>query len=331
MSTKGAQTLRSGRGEIFTVVDPDTMRAFFRQKDKQRRNKVTTVGEAISQHVHDGDYIAVGGFGGVRIPTALLHEIVRQRKKQLGFAGHVATHDCQILAAGNCFDRCDAAYVVGLEARGLSKNARRVFESGHLKVTEWSNAALAWRFKAAAMGVPFMPTRTMLGTDTFEYSAAKEMRCPFTGKKLLAVPALYPDVALIHVHRADVHGNCQIDGIIVADDDIARASRRVIVTAEKLISSEDIRRAPNQTVIPFWCVDAVIEVPFGSYPGNMPGEYFSDEEHLKEWLTVERDPEAFAAFLEKNIYSSKDFYAYIEKNGGLAKLQALREQERFLE
>jgi glutaconate CoA-transferase subunit A len=322
------QVLNQGKGELFTPIDPDQMRAFFRQKSKRFENKVTTVREAISQRVHDGDYVAVGGFGGVRIPTALLHEIIRQRKRNLGFSGHVATHDCQLLAAGNCFDRCDAAYVVGLEARGLSKNARRVFESGNLKVAEWSNAALAWRLKAAAMGLPFLPTRVMLGTDTFEYSAAKEITCPFTGKKLLALPALYPDVALLHVHRADIYGNCQIDGIIIADDDIAKASRRVIVTTERLISTDEIRRDPNRTVIPYWLVDAVIEVPYGSYPGNMPGEYFSDEEHLREWLEVEQDPEAFAAFLERNIYSCQSFSEYIEKNGGLIKLQALREQER---
>ena len=204
MISSETMSLRTGKGELFTSIDPDLMRAFYRRKGKQLKNKITTVREAISQYLHDGDYIAVGGFGGVRIPTALLHEILRQGRKNLGFAGHVSTHDCQILAVGDCFDRCDAAYVVGLEARGLSKSSRRVFESGHLKVTEWSNAALAWRFKAAAMGVPFLPTRTMLGTDTFEYSAAKEIVCPFTGKKLLAVPAVYPDVAMIHVHRADV-------------------------------------------------------------------------------------------------------------------------------
>ncbi|HRE28327.1 MAG TPA: CoA transferase, partial [Anaerolineales bacterium] len=102
---------------------------------------------------------------------AVLHEIVRQRKHNLGFAGHTTTHDFEILAAGQCFDRCDAAYVVGLEVRGLSPNARRYMESGQVQVTEWSNATLGWRFKAAAMGVPFLPARTLLGTDTFRHSA----------------------------------------------------------------------------------------------------------------------------------------------------------------
>ncbi len=319
--------LKSGCGEIFTKLDPDEARKYFRAKDKKQVNKITTVKDAVDKYVNNGDYAAVGGFGGNRIPVSLLHEIVRQGKKDLGLSGHTATHDGQILAAGQCINRCDVAYVVGLEARGLSKNARKQFESGQIKVTEWSNAALAWRYKAAAMGVPFIPARNMMGTDTFKYSAAKEIICPFTGKKLLAVPALYPDVALIHVHRADIYGNCQIDGIVVSDDDLVKAAGRVIITTERIISNEDIRREPGKTVIPFWCVDAVIEMPFGSYPANMAGEYYSDEEHLKEWLAVEKDPEEFKKFLDKNIYSCKDFYEYLNKNGGIEKIKILRQQE----
>lgn len=322
--------LKKGIGTIFTDVDPDAMRAEFRHKNKRMVSKMTTLKEAIEKYVKDGDYLAIGGFGGVRIPTALIHELVRQGRKDMGFAGHVATHDCQILCAVDCFNRCDAAYVVGLEARGLSPNARQVFQSGRIKVTEWSNGGLSWRFKAAAMGLSFMPCRSMLGTDTFNYSAAQEIECPFTGKTYAAVPALYPDVALIHVSRADIYGNCQIDGIVVADDDIAKASKRVIITTEKLVSNDEIRREPNRTIIPYWLVDAVIEVPFGSYPGNMPGEYFSDEEHLNEWLTVEKDPEQFKAFLEKNIHSCATFTDYLEKNGGVARLQYLRQQEHLL-
>ncbi len=327
MSTKNLQT---GEGELFTSPNVEEARAFFHQKKKLMISKLTSVKEAVENYVHDGDYLAVGGFGGVRIPTALLHEVIRQQKKNLGFAGHVSTHDCQILSAGECFNRCDAAYIVGLEARGLSTNARRLFESGNIKVTEWTNAALSWRFKAAAMGLPFLPGRSMLGTDTFKYSAAKEIECPFTGQKLLALPALYPDVAFIHVHRCDIYGNCQIDGILVADDDIAKASKHVIVTTERIIEHDEIRREPGKTVIPFWCVDAVIEVPFGSYPGNMPNEYYSDEEHLAEWLRIEKNPEEFKAFIRKNILDTKDFYEYLQLNGGIQKIQKLRKLEHLL-
>lgn len=289
--------------------------------------KVTTVKEAVARLVHDGDYISVGGFGGTRIPTALLHEIVRQRKKNLGLAGHTATHDFQILVAGRCINRCDVAYVIGLEARGLSRTAREAIEKGEIEVTEWTNAALAWRYKAAAMGISFIPTRTMLGTDTVKYSAAVEMECPFTGKKYLALPALFPDVALIHVHRADVYGNCQIDGIMVSDYDLARAAKRLIVTTERLVPEEVIRREPHRTVIPYYLVDAVIEVPYGSYPGNMPYEYFSDESHLQEWLRVEKDPEELARFLERNIYGVEEFWEYVQLNGGLKRMAELRRQE----
>ncbi|HOP51030.1 MAG TPA: CoA-transferase [Ignavibacteriales bacterium] len=324
------QELKNGIGEIFTDVDPEHSREYFRKKNKKMVPKLSTVTEVVEKYVQDGTYIAVGGFGGVRIPTAILHEIVRQRKKNLGFSGHVATHDCQILAAGECYNRVDIAYVVGLEARGLSKNSRRVFESGKLKITEWSNAALSWRYKAAAMGLPFLPTRTMLGTDTYKYSAAKEITCPFTGKKLAALPALYPDVAFIHVHRCDIYGNAQIDGIIVADDDIAKAAKHVIITTEKIISNDEIRREPNRTIIPYWLVDAVIEIPYGSYPGNMPGEYYSDEEHLMEWLNAEQDPEKFKEFLDKYIYNTKDFYEYLQLNGGIEKMIKLRQKELLI-
>ncbi len=323
--------LKEGEKKLFINPDIDKYRDFFRHKSKSMTNKITTVKEAISKHVKDGDYLAIGGFGSNRIPTALLHEIVRQKRKNLGLSGHTATHDGQILAAGKCFNRCDIAYVVGLEARGLSNNARRMFQNGEVDAVEWTNAALSWRYKAAAMGIPFMPARSMLGTDTFKYSAAKEIECPYTGKKLVALPALYPDVALIHVHRADIYGNCQIDGIVVSDDDLVKAAKIVLITTERLISTDEIRRDPSKTVIPYWCVDAVCEVPFGSYPCNMPGEYFTDEEHLKEWLTAENSAETFTEFVNRNIFDCKDFNEYLNKNGGLDKINKLRKIELGIE
>ena len=138
----------------------------------------------------------------------------------------------------------------------------------------------------------------MLGTDTFKMSAAKVIECPFTGKKFAAVPALWPDVAAIHVHEADMYGNAVIRGISVADLELARAAKRLIITTERLVSNDEIRDDPTATSIPFYLVDAVVEVPYGSYPGNMPYEYFSDEEHLAQWMKVEKDPEAFEKFLE---------------------------------
>src|SRR5205085_6185555 len=154
---------------------------------------------------------------------------------------------------GRTLSRVEIAYVVGLEARGLSPHARRVLESGEVECTEWSNYALAVRLKAAAMGVPFLPARSLLGTDTFRHSGACAIACPFTGEKLVALPALVPDVAAIHVHEADRFGNCRIRGTTVADLDLARAAKRVIITCERLIPNDEIRRDPTQTVIPYFC------------------------------------------------------------------------------
>lgn len=317
-----------GLGRLFMDPDPDLMREYFQTHGRStNESKLMSVSEAVERFVHDGDYLATGGFGMVRIPTSILHEIVRTRKRDLGLAGQVKTHDAQILIAGGCMSRCDAGYMVGLEGRGLCAAERRAFESGSLEVTEWSNGALSWRLKAAAMGVPFIPTRVMMGTDTFRQSAAVEITCPFTGKKLLALPALYPDVGVIHVDRADVYGNCQIDGIQISDGDIARASKRVIITTERVVDTEEIRRHPSHTAIPHFCVDAVVEAPHGSYPGNMPGLYASDEEHLSAWLKAARDPEELEKFLDYHIYSCPDFETYLEKNGGMRRMRELERIE----
>lgn len=321
---------------LYTNPSADLARDVFAAKNKALVDKVTTVPDAVARLIDDGAYLGIGGFGCDRLPTAVLHEILRQRKQNLALAGHTATHDFQILCAGNLtgrgqtIARVEIAYVVGLEARGLSPHGRRVMESGTVAFTEWSNYALAVRFKAAAMGLPFLPCRTMLGTDTLRHSGAKIITCPFTGITLTALPALYPDVAVIHVHEADRYGNCRIRGTSVADFDLARAAKKLIITCERLIPTDDIRSDPTRTIIPFYCVDAVCEVPYGSYPGNMPYEYFSDETHLREWLAAEKDIPTYQAFLQKYIYGTSDFAEYLHLCGGLGRMQQLRQQEYLL-
>jgi glutaconate CoA-transferase, subunit A len=324
LETKNAM---APQGELFMPPDVDGARAYFQKKSRAMVDKRMSVEDAVEGLIQDGDYVAIGGFGSVRIPTAVMHELVRQRKHGLGLAGHCSTHDFQILAAGGCIDRCDISYVVGLEMRGLSPNARRYVESGAVRMAEWSNAGLAWRYKAAAMGVPFLPARVMLGTDTERHSSAKEITCPYTGQTLLAVPALFPDVGIIHVHQADMYGNAQIDGISIIDVDLARASKRLILTAERIVSTEDIRSEPARTAIPFWLVDAVCLVHGGSYPGEMPYEYTSDEQHFADWIAAERDADAFQAFLDRYIYSTRDFDEYLELACGAARMARLRAAE----
>jgi glutaconate CoA-transferase subunit A len=326
-----------GQGPLFSDPSANHAREHFRTKRRGLFDKVMTVSEAVTQFVADGSYLAIGGFGADRIPTAVLHEIVRQRKQELSFSGHTATHDFQILCAGNLTGRgrllakVDAAYIVGLEARGLSPHARRVMEHGDVQVCEWSNYTLALRYRAAAMGVPFLPARTLLGTDTYVKSAARPITCPFTAEPLVAIPALYPDVAVIHVHEADRYGNARIRGITVADIDLARAAKRLILTCERLIPNEHIRRDPDHTAIPFYCVDAVCEVPFGSYPANMPFEYFSDEDHLREWLHAECDLNTYRAFLDRYVLGPQTFDGYLQACGGLERIRQLRQKEFLLD
>ena len=325
------EVIEQGQGELFIDPDPDRLRSFFRTKNRKMIDKVMDLKDAINKYVNDGEYIGIGGFGANRTPIAACHEIVRQGKKRLGFAGHTSTHDMEILSAGETYDRIDVAYVVGLEARGLSTCSRKYMQSGKVKVTEWTNYALTMRLKAAAMGVPYLPTRNMMGTDTFKYSAAKIGSCPYTGKKLVLLPALSPDVAIIHVHESDSYGNCRFSGIAVSDIDLANASKRIIITTEKLITNDKIKQDPTLTKIPYHLVDAVCEVPYGAYPGTMLGEYYSDEEHLKEWLAVEKDPEQFKSFLDRNIFQCKGHEEYIRINGGMEKMKKLRAKELLLQ
>lgn len=325
--------LNQGQGPLFVEPNCDAARNWFRNKPKGMTDKTMSVSEAVTRCVNDGDYLAPGGFGGDRIATALFHEIVRQQKQDLSFAGHTATHDFQIICAGNqtgrgqLLKRVDIAYIVGLEARGLSPHARRVIESGEVELCDWTNYTLALRLQAGAMGVPFIPVRGFAGTDTFKNSAARRVTCPYTDQDITVVPALWPDVAFIHVHEADCFGNCRIHGTSVSDYHLARAAKRLIITCERLITNDEIRRNPTSTIIPFYCVDAVCHVPFGSYPGNMPYEYYSDEEHLREWLSIERDTSEHLAFLNRLIFETQDFGEYFELSGGRERIEELRRQE----
>jgi glutaconate CoA-transferase, subunit A len=314
-------------GELFMPPDVDGARAFFRDKSHALTDKRLSVSQAVESFIHNGDYLAVGGFGSVRIASAVLHEIVRTRKHGLGFSGHCSTHDFQIMAAGQVLDRCDISYVVGLEMRGLSPNARRYLQSGAVRTTEWSNAGLGWRYKAAAMGISFLPVRVMLGTDTQRFSAAQEITCPYTGQTYLAVPALFPDVGVIHVHQADIYGNAQIEGISIVDLDLAKASKHLILTTERIVDTSYFRDNPTRTSIPYWLVDAVCEVPYGSYPAEMPFEYSSDEDHISAWIEAEQDPAVLEKFILKFIHDTPDFDAYLALCGGQVRLEELKALE----
>lgn len=323
--------MEEGRGELLAWHDPDDHRRWVREnKPRAPEDKRMSLREAVAKFVKDGDYIAMGGFGHVRVPMAAVYEIIRQRKRNLVMAGKTGVHDFDLLIASGCVSKVEVAYGFGHELRGLSPASRRAVESGRVKVAaEISNAGFQWRFKAAAMGLPFLPARVMLGTDTLRHSSAKVVKDPFSGKPVCLLPACYPDAVFIHVHRCDRYGNSQIDGITVEDFELARAARRLIVTTEEITDEERIRSEPWRTVIPYFLVDAVVEVPYGSHPGNMPRLYYSDEEHMAEWLRLSRTEEGVSSYLEKYVWGVEDFGEYLERVGGARKLSYLRELERL--
>jgi 3-oxoacid CoA-transferase subunit A/glutaconate CoA-transferase subunit A len=227
-------------------------------------------------------------------------------------------------------NRIEVAYAFGHELRGLSAAGRRAVETGQCRVVaEISNAGYQWRFLAGMMGIPFIPSRNMLGTDTLRHSACKVATDPWSGKPVCLIPAAQPDVAMFHVPRCDMYGNAQIDGIIVEDFELARAARRVIVTAEEVVDEEVIRNQPCRTMIPFYVVDAVCEVPHGAHPTLMPYLYFFDEEHIAEWLEVSQTPEGSATYFEKYVFGVCCFEEYLELVGGIQKLHYLKQVEQL--
>jgi len=323
------EILDEGQGELLGWHDPDENRAWVRDnKPRGLTDKRMSVREAIRLFVHDGAYIALGGFGHIRTPMALLYEIIRQGRRNLAVAGKTAVHDIDILIGGGCVSKVECAYSFGHEMRGLSPCGRRAVESGQVQVVaEISNAGYQWRFLAGMMGIPFIPARNLLGTDTFAKSACKVARDPWSGKPVVLIPAAYPDVALLHVPRCDCYGNAQIDGILVEDFELARAARRVILATEEVVDEELIRSNPRLTAIPYYVVDAVCLVPFGAHPAQMPYQYFFDEEHIAEWLRLSQTEEGTKEYMERYVLGVAGPDEYLEQVGGMERMRALQQLE----
>lgn len=325
------KVIEEGKGELLGWMDPDEARSWMAEnKSRGLEDKRMPLNEAVSRFTRDGDYFAMGGFGHIRVSMAAIYEMIRQGRRKMAMAAKTAVHDVDILIGGGVVDRVECAYAFGHELRGLSPTGRRRVENRDVEVVgEISNAGFQWRFKAAAMGLPFMPTRVMLGSDTIWFSSAKVVEDPFTGKPLCLLPACYPDFVFMHVHRCDIYGNAQIDGIIIEDLELSRAAKRLIMTTERIVGHGEIRNQPDRTVIPFYLVDAVCEIPYASHPGNMPGLYYSDEEHMAEWLTMSRTDEGVQDYMDKYVHSVEDFAGYIELVGGEKKMDYLRRLENL--
>ena len=272
---------------------------------------------AAMELVHDGDVIAIGGTLYSRTPMSLLFELLRQGRHGLTISRSLTCYEADLFLATGMADRIVTSWVgIGLPW-GLSPVLRHYVEKGLATYEEWSHLALGLRLKAGAMGVPFLPTMTMLGSDLAKQVNAATVRCPYTDQELLAVPALVPDVTLLHVHRADIYGNAQIDGYTHMDVDMARASKRVVLSTERIVTTEEITATSDRTLLPHFAVDAVVEAPFGAYPHECYGLYEADTRHFDEYVSLLREhgpDEGVRRYVEANVKAYPDFEAFL---GGL--------------
>ena len=287
-------------------------------------SKVMTMKEAIGRFVRDGDLLVMEGFTHL-IPFAAGHEIIRQRKKDLTIAR--LTPDLiydQLIAAG-CARKMIFSWA-GNPGVGPLHAFRRAVEKGMprpLELEEYTHFGMVLRFMAGASNLPFLPTRNYPGTDLTDVNPNfKKIRSPYGDEELWCVPALRPDVTVVHAQRADAEGNTQVWGLYGVQKEAAFASQRVIVTVEEVVESSVIRSDPNRTIIPGAIVSAVVREPFGAHPSFVQGAYDRDNDFYVEWDKISREEPGLAAYLDEWVFGLPDRSAYIKKMG--TRLEALK-------
>ncbi|MBN2677106.1 MAG: CoA transferase subunit A [Anaerolineaceae bacterium] len=276
--------------------------------------KLTTLSKAIEVHVHDGDTIYAAGFTHL-IPYAAGHEIIRQKRKDLILAR--ATPDLiydQMVAAG-CAQKLIFSYI-GNPGVGSLRIIRSEIESGHIEIEEYSHFSMISRLQAGASGLPFIPMNQTAAEDLEHANPQyKRIKDPYTGQEVVVVPALNPDVAIVHVQRADQNGNSQIWGILGEQKEAAFAADRVIITAEEIVDEDIIRSDPNRTLIPGFIVDAVCQVPYAAHPSYTQGYYDRDNAFYLEWDKISETKEGINNYLDEWVYGLPDRQAYWQKLG----------------
>jgi len=277
-------------------------------------NKLVSLSEAIHENVHEGDLVYAAGFTHL-IPFAAGHEIIRQGRRDLVLAR--ATPDLvydQMVAAG-CARKVIFSYM-GNPGVGSLRIVRAELEAGRLEWEEYSHFGMISRLQAGATGLPFMPMNPTAAGDLERANPNyRTVTDPYSGKDVVVVPALEPDVAIVHVQRADAEGNAHIWGIIGEQKEAAFAAKRVILTAEEIVDAEIIRSDPNRTLIPAFIVDAVCHVPYCSHPSYTQGYYDRDNEFYLEWDKISSSRDAVNAYLDEWVYGVPDRSAYWEKLG----------------
>jgi len=278
--------------------------------------KSITLSKAIADLVPDGASVALGLQLEQMIPFAAGHEIIRQRKRDLTLIGPISDILFDQMIAAACARRVIGAWV-GNVMMGQAHNFRREVEQGRVHVTNMTNFTIALALEAAAQGVPFLPTRTALGSDIPHGNEFfREMESPFGGgEKLHAIRALAPDVAIVHVQRADADGNAHCWGNLGVMVEAVRAARHVIVVAEEIVPDEVITSDPNRTVIPGFLVTAVVECPMGAHPSPVQGYYKRDDEFFRAYHGETKTPAQSDAWLARWVYGLKDREEYLRLLG----------------
>jgi glutaconate CoA-transferase subunit A len=288
-------------------------------------DKVRSLHDAVAADVQDGNSVAMGCALESLIPFAASYEIIRQKKRNLTLIGPISDMQFDQLIGAGCVKKIVAAWV-GNVAAGLGHNYRRAAEAGipcTIEVEDHSNFTIGLGLQAGASGLPFLPTRTVKGSDFRSGNQFASIRCPFTNEELLAVRAIRPDVAILHVQRADAQGNAQSWGNFGVMREAAMAAKKVILTCEEVVDHEVILSDPNRNIIPGFVVSSVVHEPFGSHPSPTQGYTRRDDQFYFEYHKATRSRDGFAQWLQKWVLSVKDHREFLDLLGAdsVAKLR----------
>jgi glutaconate CoA-transferase subunit A len=280
-------------------------------------DKVRSLYDAVATDVQDDDSVAMGCALESLIPFAASYEIIRQKKRNLTLIGPISDMQFDQLIGAGCVKKIIASWV-GNVAAGLGHNYRRAAEEGiprAIEIEEHSNFTIGLGLQAGASGLPFLPTRTVKGSDFRSGDQFASIRCPFTNEELLAVRAIRPDVALLHVQRTDSQGNAQAWGNFGVMREAAMAAKKVILTCEEIVDHEVILSDPNRNVIPGFVVSSVVHEPFGSHPSPTQGYTRRDDNFYFEYHKASRSREGFEQWLQKWVLGVKDHRKFLELLG----------------
>jgi glutaconate CoA-transferase subunit A len=281
-----------------------------------KKNKLMSIEKAV-ELIRDGDIIALGGKLSAREPMGIVREIVRQGKRNLHSVGGAHGMDIDLMCAGGVLGKVQHSYI-GFESDfGLAPNYRRACESGGVQVKETDCAAMTMQLRASQFGLPFMATPLVAGTDILKYNdEVKQVSCPFTGQKVNLLPAMRPNVVILHAHKADEEGNIKISPPFFADMLLAEASEKVIVSVEEIISRDEMKKIGS--TIPYYLVAAVVELPMGAHPTSCYPIYTYDRAHMDLYVkAAQRGGVAFrSGYMDPFVYQCKSHEGYLAAIGG---------------